>query len=67
MANATFEEYQAAKNEIIGGAKYHEHAEFPNQYGMMSRHYGATASEISTKSPIRKQESSRTVVITTRA
>jgi hypothetical protein len=39
MTHVTFAEYQAAKNEIIGGVKYEEETQFPNQWGMSSKQY----------------------------
>ena len=39
MKYATYEEYQAAKAEIISGQDYTENTEFPNQSGMMSKQY----------------------------
>jgi hypothetical protein len=37
---ATFDEYEAAKLEIIGGVEYSEYADSKNQYGYAGRQYG---------------------------
>jgi hypothetical protein len=39
MKYATFDEFEAAKLEIIYGVDYSEDTQFPNQYGMASKQY----------------------------
>ena len=49
MKYVTFAEYQAAKNEIIGGVEYKEETQFPNQWACQASNITQSKTEHSTK------------------